>query len=209
MLRLGAAMYLLIMLGAVTGSTEPAQEVLREMVKAHAQKFPGEPLSMGRVVDPPAKTVAELTREAEVVFLARLFKVNTYVWKNAETILTDYAIREEHLLAARSDTAIIRATDISKPLILTVYGGELTVDGVKVRATTLNAETVVDGGEYVLFLKLSRAYGDQYEPYNAGIFAVRDGKVRPIHKDSQHVFSDAFDAPLATLLSTISEARLR
>ena len=40
MLRLGAAMHLLIMLGAVTGSTEPAQEVLREMVKAHAQKFP-------------------------------------------------------------------------------------------------------------------------------------------------------------------------
>ena len=94
-------------------------------------------------------------------------------------------------------------------MILTVYGGELTVDGVKVSATTLNAETVIDGGEYVLFLKLSRVYGDQYEPYNAGIFAVRDGKVRPTHRDSQRLFSDAFDAPLATLLSTISEARVR
>jgi hypothetical protein len=209
MRRLGAAVYLLIMLGAVTGSAEPAQEALREMVRAHVQKFPGKPLTIGQVVDPQAKTVAELTREAKVVFHARLFKVKSYVWKNGETILTDYAIREQQLLAARSDTAIIRATDISKPLIVTVWGGEVTVDGVKVRATTLNEDTIVEGGEYVLFLKPSRAYADQYEPYNAGIFAIRDGKVRPTRKDSEYLFKDAFDAPVATLLSTISKARLR
>jgi hypothetical protein len=209
MLRISAGMYLLIMLGALTGSAEPAQEDLRARVKAHAQKFPGEPLSMVRVDETPAKTVAELTREAEVVFHARLFKLKTYVWKNGETILTDYAIREQQLLAARSDRAIIRATDASKPLILTVWGGEVTVDGVKVRATDIDSEPVVNGEEYVLFLMLSRAYADQYEPYNSGIFAVRDGKVRPTHKRSQYLFKDAVGAPLATLLATISEARLR
>jgi hypothetical protein len=207
--QLRSAVCTLMVAGAVV-SSETAPQVLHEWAKDYAKKYPGEPMRLpGPVGDTPAKTIAELTRGAEVVFHARVAKLKTYIGRDGERILTDYAIQNQHLLAGRTAGAVARALDTSKPLVVTVIGGDLTIEGVEVHARASDSASVVDGDEYILFLMPSRGGQDRYEPYNAGIFAVQEGKVKPLHINSDILFKDAFDAPLETVLAKIDEARHR
>jgi hypothetical protein len=195
--------------GAVV-SSQTAPQVLNEGAKLHAQRFPGEPMVLvGPIGRPTPITIAELTQKADVVLHARLFKLKTYIGRDGEHVLTDWAIRDSNLLAARTDSAMARAMDATKPLVVTMYGGELTIEGVRVVASPAEKRSVVDGGEYLVFLMPSRGGGDRYEPYHDGVFAVEEGKVKPLVRDAGNIFKDAADAPLATVLATVQEARIR
>jgi hypothetical protein len=159
---------------------EPAPQALHEWAKAHARKSPGEPLMvLGPLGDTPPKTIAQLTREAEVVFHGRVYLLKTYLGPDGERVLSDYTIRGRELLAGRTAVAVARAEDASRPLIVTVIGGELTIEGVQVIATPADRRSMVDGGEYILFLMPSRGGGDRYEVYSAGIFEVKEQQIKP------------------------------
>ena len=196
MFRLLSVVYMVIIAASVEPAT-PALQYLNELAKAHARSSPGEPLLvLGPVGDAQPKTIPQLTREAEVVFQGRVYLLKTYVGSDGRRVLSDYAIRA-------------RAHDFSKPLVLTALGGELTIDGVRVIATPAAERTLVDGGEYILFLMPSRGGGDRYEVYGSGAFEVQGGKIKPLHVQGEALFSDAFNAPLETVLSRIQRARLQ
>jgi hypothetical protein len=209
MFQLRSAVCSLMIAGLVV-SSETAPQSLHEAAKRYAERYPGQPMLLpGPVGDTPPKTVAELTRGAEVVFHARVAKLETYLGKDGRRVLTDYAIQDQVLLAGRTAGAVARALDTSKPLVVTVIGGDQTIEGVEVHAHSSDSASIVDGGEYILFLRLGRGREDRYEPYNAAIFAVQEGKVKPLHKQADILFKDAFDAPLETVVAKIEEARLR
>jgi hypothetical protein len=204
---LSAVCTITITASALSAGTPPQR--LRELARAHAQNATGEPLMIpGPLGTPHPKAIAELTREAEAVFHGRLIRLQTYLGKDGERILTDYAIREERLLAGRTAKAVARARDFSKPLVVTALGGELVIEGVRVIQSPADERSIVDGGEYVLFLMPSRSSGDRYEVYNAGIFEVEKGRVRPLHSQSDTLFKDAFNASLETVLARVEKSRL-
>jgi hypothetical protein len=191
-------------------SVATAPQELHERARAFAKKYPGEVMMVpGPLSDYPRKTVAQFTREADVVFHGRLIRLNTYVSEDGRQVVSDYAIRDSRLLAARSDEAYSRAVDASKPRTVTLTGGELLLEGVTVRGASSVLRHVVDGGEYLLFLTPRQAGGAGYAVYSAGIFAVEGGRVKPLHVQAEYLHKDAVDAPLATVLEAIQVARIR
>jgi hypothetical protein len=191
-------------------SVATAPQELNERARDFAKKYPGEVMMVpGPLSDYPRKTVAQFTREADVVFHGRLIKLNTYISEDGRQVVSDYAIRDSRLLAARSDEAYSRAVDAAKPRTVTLTGGELLLEGVTVRGASSVLRRVVDGGEYLLFLTPRQAGGVGYTVYSAGIFAVEGGRVRPLHVQAEYLHKDAVDAPLATVLEAIQAARIR
>ncbi len=204
---LSAVCTLTITASALSAGTPPQR--LRAFAKAHAQNATADPLMVGAPLgNPPPKTIAQLTREAEVVLRGRLFRLQTYIDRDGDLILTDYAIRQEQLLAGRTPAAVARARDFSKPPTLTDVGGELLIEGVRVLMLPSNERAIVDGGEYLLFLVPSRIGGGQYQVYNAGIFQIEEERVSPLHSQSKILFKDAFNASLETVLLRVERSRL-
>ena len=76
-------------------------------------------------------------------------------------------------------------------------------------ASPASSRSAVDGGEYLLFLMPSRGGGNRYEPFHEGVFAVEEGKVKPLVRQADTLFKEAADAPLATVLANVREARIR
>lgn len=189
-------------------SVAVAPQELNERARDFAKRFPGEVMMVpGPLSDYSRKTVAQFTREADVVFHGRLIKLRTYISEDGRQVVSDYAIRDSQLLAATSDEAYSRAVDASKPRTVTLTGGELLLEGVQVRGASSVLRHVVDGGEYLLFL--TRGGGEGYALYSAGIFAVEGGRVKPLHVQAEYLHKDAVDAPLAAVLEAIQAARIR
>jgi hypothetical protein len=84
-----------------------------------------------------------------------------------------------------------RAMDATKPLVVTMYGGELTIEGVQVMASSASSRSAVDGGEYLLFVMPSRGGGERYEPFHEGVFAVEEGKIKPLVRQADTLFKGA------------------
>jgi len=208
MFRLWSAVVALLILTAVSASTQTTpEEHLRQLVKAYAREHPGDPyLMLGPPGDYPSKTIAELTQEAELVVLGRLSRVQTYVGSGS-AIFSDYAIQNRRVLAGQSDTVIARSQLASVPLILTRYGGEMTIDGVQVRAERGDGSDIKEGQEYLMFLRPSRGGGvGRYESYGGAIFGVELGLIRPLIRNGDLAFPDGFDAPLAIVSGQIERA---
>jgi len=78
--------------------------------------------------------------------------------------------------------------------ILTVYGGEVVLEGVTVRCTDNNRDAIKDGAQYLIFLRPSRAPStagaSRYEVYHGVIFEVSGDQVRGLLNNADHVFAD-------------------
>ena len=151
---------LLLATCTVAASLEAGGQKLRELARAHSQKYPGTPLlQVGPLGDYLPKTIEELTREAEVVLHARLVRLKSYVGADGERVLSDFAIRDNLMLAARTADAAAAVQGASQTLIVTEFGGELMIEGVEVRSSAGGRAAITDGGEYLLFLKNARRPG--------------------------------------------------
>ena len=205
---LAAAVVVAGSFGVASAAASPQE--LNERARDFSKRYPGEVMMVpGPLSDYPRKTVAQFTREADVVFHGRLVKLRTYISEDGEQVVSDYAIRDGQLLAARSDEAYRRAVDASKPRTVTLTGGELLLEGVQVRGASSVLCHVVDGGEYLLFLTPKRGEVEGYALYSAGIFAIEGGRVKPLHVHAEYLHKDAVDAPLAAVLEAIQAARVR
>lgn len=163
---------------------------LRDLARAHAAEKPGVALQLtGPPGDYSPKDVESLARESDVVLRGRLARIKTYLGPNEDRILTDYRIHVEQLIAGSLPLITSKVPGTTPPLTLTVYGGELTVEGVLVRATDPNRAEIVNGRSYLLFLTPSRrGEPGSYEIYYGGIFEVSDDKVAPLLKDGERIF---------------------
>jgi hypothetical protein len=153
------------------------------------------------------KTIEALTREAEVVVQATLVLARSYVSPQADRVLTDYAIVTPTILAGRSPVSTPSRAGTAPALILTVYGGEVVLEGVTVRGFDTSREPITNGGQYLLFLMPSRSgQAGQYEIYYGGIFEIGAGNARALIRERDRVFKDAADVSLRSLLDRIQAA---
>lgn len=199
----------LLMLVAIFGGSGIAfAQNLRELAREQAIRSPGVPLEQPA---PPGdywpKAIEELAREADVVLQAKLSRINSYLTSNEDRVLTDYRILESRVVAGRLSAMSSQVPGPGVALILTVYGGEVIVEGVTIRGTDNNREAIKDGGQYLLFLKQSRRREPgRYEIYYGGVFEISHEEVKPLLKRADDVFKGTIDGRLKDLVLRIQTA---
>lgn len=191
------------------GATLMAGQNLRELARELGPRNPGQPLYWPA---PPGeyspKGIEKVAAEADVVLRAKLSRSRSYLGPNEDRILTDYSILDGRVIAGRLPLLATRTPGTSIPLILTVYGGDVIVDGVLIRGTDGNFEAIKDGGEYLLFLKQSRSSEvGRYEVLDGAVFEILQENVRPLLKQADILFKGTVPARLNELLSKITGGR--
>lgn len=177
-LRLATA--LVIVVGVFDSSQVMAAQNLRELARVYARERPGVPIDQPA---PPGdywpKTIRELAKEADLALRARLSRVHSYLAPSEDRILTDYSIEAPRFITGHLPDTATRTPGTVVPMILTVLGGEVMLEGVVVRSSNYNRESIEEGVEYLLFLRTSRLPGvGRYEIYYAGIFEIVHDKVK-------------------------------
>jgi len=88
--------------------------------------------------------------------------------------LSDYAIQLEQVLAGVVPVARAAPGQSSSP-ILTIYGGDITIDGRKASVETMNTERPKSGQRFLMFLQ---PYGTE-----AGRYKIAYGAILEIEND--------------------------
>lgn len=158
------------------------------------------------------KSIEELTREADVVVRARLRRSRTYVAGPNESLLyTDYLIEEPVLLAGALESYVTRTPGTATPpLLLTRFGGDLTIDGIRIHGGDSNFLTPQDGALHLLFLRVSRAkQPGKYEVSNGGIFELSGETMKPLLRGDAalRAFAWAGEQRLSEALTRVAKAR--
>lgn len=194
-------------------ATIAAQLNLREMARERAIREPG-----SRIAAPPSppghfepRTIEELTRDADVVVRARLRRPHSYLaGENESLMFTDYAIEEPTVLAGALEAYVTRTPGAATPpLLLTVWGGDLMIDGIRIEGHDSTFDKPQDGAVHLLFLRVSRAkQPGKYEVWDGGIFELSGETVKPLlrHADKR-VFAWAADLRVSDALALIRSVR--
>lgn len=169
---------------------DAAAQRLREQAREHSVLRPGEPMLQPAPPGPhDPKSIEELSVGADVVIQARLQKLKSYVNDAGRRVLTDYLIVEPRILAGGFTGAPSPTPGVAAALIMTVFGGEIVLEGVTVRALSQNLDAIHEKREYLLFLRSDSKQG-RYSIYNGGIFDVSSGELTPLLKLGHEFFKD-------------------
>ena len=188
----------LVVVGLTLGVSSPAvAQDLLEMARHYAVRYPGQPV---QIPSSPghyeAKTLEQLTHEAVAVVQATLRWRRSYIGgTRGDRVLTDYEITAPLAIAGQWPVSVQRVPGPGAPLpVLTVFGGEVVLEGVTVRAHDVNRAQIKDAAEYIVFLRpsrgASRAREIAYEIYQGGIFDISGDHVTGLLKNADDVFAD-------------------
>jgi hypothetical protein len=129
--------------------------------------------------------------------------------ENESLLFTDYAIEEATVLAGALETSMTRTPGAATPPLLTVWGGDLTIDGIRLHGPDTNFVRPQDGSLHLLFLRVSRArQAGKYEVWDAGIFELSGERMKPLlRKATERVFAWAADLRVSEALARIRGVR--
>ena len=154
-----------------------------------------------------ATTVEHLARESIVVVTGRLVRKGSYLSRNEDYVRTDYYLTDVVVLRGRLTVRGGSVPGSPTPAIISAWGGEVVVEGVRIRAEDQNFEPIQEGLPYLLFLTPARSPETRgYDIYNAAIFEIESQKVKPLLKRGHQVFAWAADVTLPALISKIQSA---
>jgi hypothetical protein len=174
-------------------------------LRDRARESGGKPLELRGISMPsgPPKSIEALTVEADVVLLARLSRRNSYLSPNEYHLYTDFVINEPRVISGNLvlPSAAPRA---ATPLVITLLGGEIVIEGVPVRYLNDNFSAMVDG-EYLLFLKRDQDVG-RFQIYERGIFRLDGQLVKPLAREADDMFPDLRGASVPALISRVENA---
>lgn len=183
-------------------STIPApSQTIPELAKSH----PSNPVVRGRLIDVPKSTMRDLVSGATVILDATLTRSRSYLTANQEDILTDYEIVPNSVLAG-SLTVGRTVPGPSTPLILTMYGGDLEIEGTRVSVVDYSSALPHNGRRYLLFLQ---PFGNQghFQLYRVGAFEIIGKQLKSLlgGKEEQRAFSDVITMTSDEALSYIKK----
>lgn len=188
--------------------TADGQRSLRELAREIALNDPN---GIIRLPQSPehheAKSPEELSRDSVVVVTGRLVHKGSYLSPKENYVLTDYDVADVNVL---NGTLPVRGATVPGPtpsLVVSVWGGEVVVHGVQIRAEDQNFHPIREGVPYLLFLTPARSPESQgYWIYGAAIFEIESQKVKPLLKRGNQVFAWAEDVMLPELVARIQSA---
>ena len=156
------------------------------------------------------KTFEELSKECDVVVQGKLVVIKSYLAPSEDRVLTDYRLVAPKVLAGTFNVVASPTPGPGVPLTVTVYGGEVQLEGVHVRSTDNNRDPILEGRDYLLFLRQSRQKGPGlYEIYYAGIFEAAGNRLKPLLKRGDEVFDGSKNASLQEVVERLQKAKGR
>ncbi len=160
-------------------------------------------IQRGLLRDIRPSSIEELAKGAEVVLRGRLVKARTFL-RNEMYIITQYEIVNPQIIAGALTVVASPKPDVGKPILLGVFGGEMTISGETIKAEDhAMATEITSGQEYLLFLRKFGAEPGQYQLYNGGIFEIQGNQAKALVKGAETVFKGASEAPVAELIDRV------
>jgi hypothetical protein len=173
-----------------------------------ARTKPVNPIVRGVLRDVTTVPLETLSKEAPLIVVGRLIWVKSYLTADQMNVLSDYAIQPDQVLAGTLMPTQNVPGKAAAPT-LTVYGGEVTIDGVTVSAVDHNLDLPKSGQRFLLFLKLFGADAARYQVVRGAIFEVENEKMRSLLKRSETPtpYADVTGKPLSAAVLHIARAR--
>jgi len=141
------------------------------------------PLEIGNLVDWALPSFDEAIREADLIVQGSLTKLRTYLSDDQETLYTDYQLNPVNVIAAKdAKSQMALAPGPVPPIVLRVWGGETTINGVSVRIYNVELRPLPTDRPLLLLLTFDSQIG-KYTPYASGayVFELEDGrKLKPM-----------------------------
>jgi hypothetical protein len=148
-------------------------------------------------------SIEELAKGSDVVVRARLRNGRSYV-KNGQYVLTDYDIDQPQVISGSIASASVSKPLAVVPLVLSVHGGEVTINGEKITVKDDSmAMEISNGKEYLLFLTRFGTEGLNYSLYNGGIFEIEKGHASALVRNANDVFKGAAQTPVDEMVKRV------
>jgi hypothetical protein len=161
--------FVILMAGTASGQTIP------ELVRAN----PDRPVVRRMHQDVRPVPLETLLRDSPVVLIARVHFSRSYLTPDESYILSDFVIRPEQVLAGALPVTQSAPGQTKEP-ILTMYGGEIRVEGKKASAEMLNMKPLNSGQRFLLFLQPYGTDVGRYKAAYGAIFEIQDDRMRSL-----------------------------
>ena len=192
------------MLALAFHAAATSAQSIADRVRAARQK-PGTPVVIGLLSEPVPLSVEELAKASDLVLLASVSRLTTHVNDDDTAVVTDFAMLPIRVLIGTLPTGVATPGS-STTLVLSTYGGEITRDGVTVRAENHSLEQLKDGRSYLLFLKKFGTLAGVYQIYNDAAFELSENAIRPLTRQGANLFEDLLSTPYSELRTRIQAA---
>jgi hypothetical protein len=140
----------------------------------------GKPLVFTETWDTEPVAFDVLAAYAELIVEGKLTRLKSYLSENKAYIFTDYQLTPKQMIIDRKGILTAKAQGTPRPLIVTVYGGELVMDGTPVRHEISSHGKWDQNADLLVFLARSQHDPTKYRLYSdaAGLFQVEPGTQR-------------------------------
>ncbi len=183
-------LFALAPIGSVLGQCERIQD----RVALSASRGEQRPVEIFRTLELLAISLEETVAAGDLVVEGTVQPIRTYISEDGCRVLTDYAVHvsQAHHGVLRQPTKPGQAA----PLTITTYGGEMTVNGIKVVAQ-LEQLPPFTPGQHVLLILSRKGDGGRVSYQIAheirGAFAVENGRVKHLLRSAGSARFDDMD----------------
>ena len=156
-------------LALVHGASPQTAPSIRERAMAAG----GVPITMSVMYDVELLSAADLAANADLIVEGRLVRLKSYYWPEEDTIYTDYRLIPNQIISERG-TRTNTSPGPSKPVVVTLRGGEVLMEGTPVTLVDSTRKVVNENTPLLLFLKRRGQTEPLYEVYGAaaGMFEI-------------------------------------
>ena len=192
------AAFVMLAAAATAGQTIP------EFARAH----PNTPIVGGMTRHAHPVDLETLLKESALVGIGRLHLTRSYLTPDQTDTLSDYAIQLEQVLAGVVPVARAAPGQSSSP-ILTIYGGDITIDGRKASVEMMNTERPKSGQRFLMFLQPYGTEAGRYKIAYGAILEIENGRLRSLLKmpGGADPFREVTDHSLPAAVQEIARRR--
>lgn len=135
------------------------QEDPRQTLPQLARRFAPQPVYQSRIADLVLESLDTVLPRADVIVHGKVDRATTYLSADQRDLYTDYLIRPLRIIRQPITPPITRPgqTSTAPPIVVTRWGGQMTIEGVQVTQEDANVNPFRVGDEVVLLLAYNKA----------------------------------------------------
>jgi hypothetical protein len=164
-----------------TGNPAAAKETLVEL----ARRLAPMPILIERQRELVSSPFEPLVAEADLIVHATVTPIRTYLSADQREVFTDYAVSPIRMLFKRNVDASATPGVVAS-IVMTAWGGRMTVEGVEVVLRDRNAPQLGDRVEAALFLKEDAPGRYRLVSDVTGALGVTAGRIRFLNADEAY-----------------------
>ncbi|HXG57334.1 MAG TPA: hypothetical protein VNJ03_18280 [Vicinamibacterales bacterium] len=168
-------------------------QTIADRITARPAAYRAEPLEMHPTYELLTIPIQEVVAAGEVVVEGTVHPIRTYLSDDGCQVLTDYAV---HVLQVAYGTLPPEAKPgLASPLTITTYGGQMTINGIKVVARLDQLPPFTPAQHLLLILSRKAADPRSYELAKGvyGAFSVENGRVKHLLQSAGSARFDDMD----------------